>query len=327
MTVGTIILQAIRRTTCENTPQVGVYNWLPEFCFSDSGEVEMETRLMTSGLREARRDRDELLVREERGIGDARSVISDVQHKVELGFRTGQGAMPLADSRVTESVAYYVQYRFLRQLDPAEAVAGHKVALTTKASRDHLGVHEPCYGHILSTCVWENDGDVPIGNLAAPHIEAEIAFVLGEDLRGPGVTPVDVMRATLGVLPSLELVDLKVQGDGIRATDVIIHNALHGGLVVGSRLCPLDSLDLQYEGVTVEFNGELHGSGTGFEVMGNPINPVVWLVNKLAEFGDYLRAGETIISGSMVTPAELKPGDFVKVTYSRMGTVGARFVQ
>jgi 2-keto-4-pentenoate hydratase len=254
----------------------------------------------------------------------------DIAHAVGVArksFRTGVAAQPIANPRLTESLAYQSQYVFLNGLEPTEVVVGHKVALTTKASRDHLGVHEPCYGHILDKCVYASDSDVPIGNLTAPHIEAEIAFVLGEDLRGPGVTPVDVMRATHGVLPSLELVDLKVQEEGISANDVIIHNALHGGLVVGSRLCPMDGLDLQYEGVTVEFNGELHGSGTGFEVMSNPINPVVWLANKLAEFGDYLRAGETIISGSMVTPAELKPGDFVKVTYSRMGTVGARFVE
>ena len=120
--------------------------------------------------------------------------------RCERSFRTGMAASPLADA-ISEERAYNTQYHFLQQLDPAEAVVGHKVALTTKASRDHLGVHEPCYGHILSTCVWENDGEVPIGNLASPHIEAEIAFVLGEDLRGPGVTPVDVMRATWGCCP------------------------------------------------------------------------------------------------------------------------------
>ena len=246
---------------------------------------------------------------------------------VQRSFRTGVAAAPLGDSGLSEIKAYSTQYHFLHQLQPAEAVAGHKVALTTKAARDHLGVHEPCYGHILSPCVYANDVEVPIGNLAAPHIEAEVAFVLGEDLRGPGITPVDVMRATQGILPALELVDLKVQGEGIKATDVIIHNALHGGIVAGSRLSSLESLDLQYEGVTVEYNGQLHGSGTGAEVMGNPINPIVWLANKLAEFGDYLRAGETIISGSMVTPVEVKPGDYVKATYSRMGSVGARFVE
>jgi 2-keto-4-pentenoate hydratase len=187
-------------------------------------------------------------------------------------------------------------------------------------------VDEPCYGHILDRCVYANDSEVPIGNLANPHIEAETAFVMGEDLKGPGVTPVQVMKAAHAVVPALELVDLKVTGDDIDATDVIAHNALHGGVVVGSRMVGLEELDLQYEGVTVEFNGSLHGSGTGFEVMGNPINPVVWLVNKLAEFDDYLKVGELIISGSMVTPVELKPGDSVKVTYTRLGSVGARFV-
>ena len=247
--------------------------------------------------------------------------------RCSAAFSTGVAASPVGGSSLSEGEAYNAQYHFLCTLQPAETVSGHKVALTTKASRDHLGVHEPCYGHILSTCVYENNAEVPIGSLTSPHIEAEVAFVLGEDLRGPGVTPVDVMRATLGVMPSLELVDLKVQGEGVSANDVIIHNSLHGGLVVGSRLCPLEGLDLQYEGVTVELNGQLHGSGTGFEVMGNPINPVVWLANKLAEFGDYLRAGETIISGSMVIPAELTPGDSVTATYSRMGSVGARFVE
>ncbi len=246
---------------------------------------------------------------------------------VRRSFRTGAPAAPLDSPGFTERDAYETQYRFLARLDPAEVVVGHKVALTTQAYRDHLGVHEPCYGHILDGCVYPSDSDVRIGNLTAPHIEAEIAFVLGDDLRGPGVTAVDVMRATSGVALSLELVDLKVQGDGIRAADVIMHNALHGGLIFGSRLCSLDGLDLQYEGVTVEFNGELHGSGTGFEVMGSPINPVVWLANKMSEFDDYLRAGETIISGSMVSPVKLKPGDSVKVTCTRIGSVGARFVE
>ncbi len=289
--------------------------------------VEKEERMITSELRVVHKPDDEQFLMLERGIGDTRSRVADAGQLVKLAFRTGASAAPLADNHISESLAYRVQYDFLRLLDPPETVSGHKVALTTKAARDHLGVHEPCYGHILSPCVYANDTEVPIGNLAAPHVEAEVAFVLGNDLRGPGVTSVDVMRATRGILPALELVDLKVQGDGIQATDVIIHNALHGGIVAGSRLFSLDSLDLQYEGVTVEYNGQLHGSGTGAEVMGNPINPIVWLANKLAEFGDYLRAGETIISGSMVTPVEIKPGDYVKATYTRMGSVGARFIE
>jgi 2-keto-4-pentenoate hydratase len=247
--------------------------------------------------------------------------------RVERSFRTGISSEPFSDPTFSHDDAYRIQYRLIDRLrDAGEVVVGHKVALTTQASRVHLGVDEPCSGHILDRCVYATDADVPIGALADPHVEAETAFVMGDDLRGPGVTPVQVMKAVHAVVPALELVDLKVRSEGIQAADVIAHNAFHGGVVVGSRLVLLGSLDLQYEGVTVEFNGALHGSGTGFEVMGNPINPVVWLANKLAELDDYLRAGEIIISGSMVTPVRVKPGDFVKATYSRLGSVGARFV-
>lgn len=247
--------------------------------------------------------------------------------RVERSFRTGVGSPPFADPTLTQTEAYRVQYRLIERLRiSGEVVVGHKVALTTKASREHLGVNEPCFGHILDRCVYPNDSQIPIANLADPHIEAETAFVLAHDIKGPGVTPIQVMQSTHAVLPALELVDLKIEGSGIQAADVIAHNALHGGVVVGSRMEQFAELELQYEGVTVEFNGNLHGSGTGFEVMGNPINPIVWLANKLAEFDDFLRAGEMIISGAMVVPVRLKPGDFVKVTYSHMGTIEASFI-
>ena len=154
-----------------------------------------------------------------------------------------------------------------------------------------------------------------MAELADPHCEAEIAFTLGENLKGPGVTPAQVMAATRAVLPAIELVDIKVQGDGIRAADIIAHQALHGGVIIGSRLIDLTTVDLQYEGVTVEYNGRLSGSGTGSEVMGNPINPIAWLANKMAEFDDYLKAGEIIISGSVVTPVRVRP-DSVGTTFN-----------
>ncbi len=134
------------------------------------------------------------------------------------------------------------------------------------------------------------------------------------------------MAATRAVLPAIELVDIKVQGDGIRAADVIAHQALHGGVIIGSRLIDLTTVDLQYEGVTVEYNGRPGGSGTGSEVMGNPINPIVWLANKMAEFDDYLKAGEIIISGSVVTPVRVQPGSHINITFTRLGSVSATFI-
>ena len=59
-------------------------------------------------------------------------------------------------------------------------------------------------------------------------------------------------------------------------------------------------------------------------LMGSPINPIVWLANKMAELDDYLKAGEIIISGSLVTPVRVQPGS--NITFIRLGSVGATFV-
>lgn len=249
-----------------------------------------------------------------------------VRQAVEC-YHSGVVVPPFDNPNLTEAEAYQVQFRLVDTLrKDGQLVVGHKVALTTKSARSHLGVDEPCFGHIMDRVVYASGSEVPVGSLADPHVEAEIAFLLKDDLPGPGTTPVDVMRATQAVLPAIELVDLKVHGPGIASADVIAHNALQGGVIAGSRLTPLDGLDLQFEGVTVEFNGSLHGTGTGFEVMGNPVNAVCWLANKLAAFGEGLKKGEVIISGSVVTPVRVQPGDQIRVTYTRLGTVGASFV-
>ncbi len=251
----------------------------------------------------------------------------EILQRVIQSFRTGTAASPFPVSALTDNDAYAVQYELIERLKgQGEVVRGHKVALTTQAARAHLGVDEPCFGHILDARVYANGSEVPLAELADPHCEAEIAFMLREDLKGPGVTPAQVMAATRAVLPAIELVDIKVQGEGIRAADVIAHQALHGGVIIGSRLIDLNTVDLQYEGVTVEYNGHLEGSGTGSEVMGNPINSIVWLANKMAEFDDYLKAGEIIISGSVVTPVRVQPGGHINITFTRLGSVGATFI-
>ena len=260
-------------------------------------------------------------------MSDGNSSLEGNLQRVIRSFRTGIVASPFLNSELTELDAYAIQYKLVEHLkESGEIVRGHKVALTTKAAREHLGVDEPCFGHILDTRVYPNGFAVPLEGLSDPHCEAEIAFILKDDIKGPGVTPVQVMSAMYAVLPAIELVDLKVQGEGITSVDVIAHQALHGGVIIGSQMVDLATLDLQYEGATVEHNGVLVGSGTGSEVMGNPINPIVWLANKMAELDDYLRAGEIVISGSVVTPVRMSSGDHINITFTRIGRVSACFI-
>ena len=71
-----------------------------------------------------------------------------------------------------------------------------------------------------------NEGEpVRVSSLIAPRAEAEVAFILGRDLTGPGVTAADVLRATDCVMPCFEIVDSRIQDWKIKIQDTVADNA------------------------------------------------------------------------------------------------------
>jgi 2-keto-4-pentenoate hydratase len=72
-------------------------------------------------------------------------------------------------------------------------------------------------------------------------------------------------------------------------------------------------------------NGVEAGQGTGADVLGHPHNALAWLANHLAASGKHLRAGEIVLTGSLVKTIWLKPGDRVMMDLRGLGSVGATF--
>ncbi|MFM8462920.1 MAG: 2-oxopent-4-enoate hydratase, partial [Burkholderiaceae bacterium] len=101
--------------------------------------------------------------------------------------------------------AYQIQLRMIeRRLQTGETVVGKKIGVTSKVVMDMLGVNQPDFGHLLSGMVFNEGEAVDTSKMIAPRAEAEVAFILGRDLTGPGVTAADVLRATDWVMPCFE---------------------------------------------------------------------------------------------------------------------------
>ena len=116
------------------------------------------------------------------------------------------------DSNFTVEDAYRVQLANIREkVKNGRVITGKKVGLTSKAMQDLLGVNEPDYGHLLDDMVVENGGTVSMSRLLQPKIEAEIAFILKEDLTGGDVSVIDVLKATDYIVPALEIVDSRIK--------------------------------------------------------------------------------------------------------------------
>ncbi len=223
--------------------------------------------------------------------------------------------------------AYRIQLA-LMELKTANGakVVGKKIGLTSKAMQQMLNVDQPDYGHILDSMIVSDGSLFPANELIQPRIEPEIAFVLDRDLKGPGVTSVQVLAATAFVLPALEIIDSRFESWKIKLSDTIADNASSARIVLGVSPRRVDQLDLRLVGMVMEKNGEVVQTGAGAAALGHPANAVAWLANAVGDFGVTLNAGEVIMPGALCGAADVAPGDTIRASFDGLGTASVRFI-
>jgi 2-oxopent-4-enoate hydratase len=227
---------------------------------------------------------------------------------------------------ITIDEAYRIQLEVVRiKEDRGEKIVGKKIGLTSKQMQELLGVYEPDYGHIMDVMMCFEDDSIDTSSLIQPKVEAEIAFVLKRDLEGPGVTAADVLRATKGVMPAIEVIDSRIEDWRIKIQDTVADNASIGRVVLGAKLTPVEGIDLRLIGLVFRKNGEIIATSAGAAVLGNPAQSVAWLANKLAEYGVKLRAGEIILSGSLISAVNVRPEDSIVAEFDKVGSVTVHF--
>lgn len=223
--------------------------------------------------------------------------------------------------------AYGISLQMIeRRVQAGERIIGKKIGLTSKAVQSMLKVDQPDFGYLTDAMVYSQGQEMPISEkLIQPKAEGEIAFILKRDLLGPGITAADVLAATDCVLPCFEVVDSRIENWQIKIQDTVADNASCGLFILGDQAVDPRKIDLNTCGMVVEKNGRLLSTGAGAAALGSPLNCVAWLANKLGEFGISLKAGEVILSGSLVPLEPVKAGDFMSVSIGGIGTASVLF--
>lgn len=219
---------------------------------------------------------------------------------------------------------YHISRAMLElRLADGERVVGKKIGVTSPAVQDMLGVHQPDFGWLTDAMLYS--GEMPVSELLIqPRAEGEIAFVLKSDLVGPGVTPEDVLAATATVHACFEVVDSRIEAWRIGIEDTVSDNASSGLFVVGEGADP-EGVDFEGCHMVVHKNGALLSEGYGRAALGSPLICVAWLANTMAGFGVPLKAGETILSGSLVPLESVQAGDHMSVSISGIGSTEVLF--
>lgn len=235
---------------------------------------------------------------------------------------------PLVDSFPELSLddSYAIQASLLAtRLEEGAKLIGRKVGLTSAAMQRQMGVDRPDYGFLVDDMICPEGQVVPAGRFLQPRVEPEVAFVLGEDLRGPGVTVAEAAKAVALVLPAIEIIDSRIADWRISIRDTIADNASSGGLVLGTSARELPGLDLRLMGCNLYRNGLLVGSGAGGAALGSPVSSLAWLANTLAVHDVGLTAGDVILPGSVTASVAVVPGDSVTAFFAGLGSVSVTF--
>lgn len=155
------------------------------------------------------------------------------------------------------------------------------------------------------------------GSLIQPGFENELCMRLGRDLP-PGADLAAARDAVAQVHPALEIIETRgpfTQQLPLAMAD----NAQQKTCVLGAPV----ALPASPEAVacTVQVNGETVATGTGEAVLGNPLQSLVWLATKLAQYGRTLRAGDIVMTGSFTRQFPISPGDRIRVEFTGVGVV------
>ena len=235
---------------------------------------------------------------------------------------------PIDDGSLSIDDAYAISLDLLgRRVARGERVVGKKIGVTSAAVQSMLGVHQPDFGFLTDRMRIEGETiDVDAAGLIQPRAEAEIAFVLRDRLRGPGITADQVIAATGSIAPCFEIVDSRISDWKIGIIDTIADNASCGVFLLGAARADPTAYDLAALRVTVTKNGAPLSEGFGWAVQGSPAAAVAWLANTLGSHGVSLDAGDVILSGSLVPLEPAGPGDVFEMELHGIGHCTARFV-
>lgn len=244
-------------------------------------------------------------------------------------WQAGQrvAALPAPLRPDTRDEGYAIQKRL--EAHTRQPLYGWKIAATSPAGQQHIGVDGPLAGRLLHEQVRESGPELSLASNHMKVAEPEFAFRMGRTL-APRAAPYateEVMAAVAALHPAIELPDSRYEDFAqVGAAQLIADNACAHQFVLGPTApAHWRSQDLAAHVVTGSVTGKLKREGKGANVLGDPRIALTWLANELSALGIALAAGQIVTTGTCVVPLPIAPGDHVSADFGTFGKIALRF--
>lgn len=207
---------------------------------------------------------------------------------------------------------------------------GKKVGCTNKLAQKQINVNEPFYGNLYYR-FWKFSGcDLKLKNFYKPFIEPEISFRIQEDINinNAPFEITDSKKLFDSIVPSIEIVDFRF-GENIKdigINNLISTNGASEFWISGRKHFPVNTLNLENQIIKLYLNGKLIEEGNTNNVLNNPINSALWIINKLAYNGEPMLKGQYISTGTCTKAMPIISKGQIKADFGQLGTVKLNYI-
>jgi 2-keto-4-pentenoate hydratase len=226
----------------------------------------------------------------------AESLLAD--HKANLRFK------PLGppEAPATISDAYDIQEKYVTLLrsEHGDAV-GYKVGLTSATMQAFCGIDHPIAGVVLARRVHRSEATARRSDFGRLGLEFEIAVRIKSDVPVTGAPCTAEMIAPHidGVCAAIELVDDRsADYADLDVLSLVADNSWNGGIVLSEFATKWPDLESVLGRATKD--SVAIGEGHGRDILGHPFNSVAWLATQLGSRGVGLKAGQVVMTGSVM---------------------------
>jgi 2-keto-4-pentenoate hydratase len=257
------------------------------------------------------------------------SLAAETLFDMRLHKRTAAG-LPAEAKPSTLADGYRVQELLVakRIAQLGGKAIGYKAAATNVAAQKQMDVDGPFFGTLLSATSYRSPAQLPASAFTLRIVEAEFGFEMGADVpASPFPYTADAIAPFVAfAIPAIEVVDHRFHDwRTVGAPSLAADNAIHGVWIEGRPVPYRPSFNLAAHSVSVIVNGKPWRTGSGANVLGDPLNVVAWLANELPKHGRQLKRGEKISTGTTAEVYFAKEGDRVVADFGVLGSAEVRF--
>lgn len=229
----------------------------------------------------------------------------------------------------TRAEGYAIQSEWAGVL--GQAVAGWKIAATSQAGQRHIAVSGPLAGPVFAHRVRADGARIPLDANRMRVAECEIVFRFARALapRASRYGRDEVLATVASLHPGIEAPDSRfLEFERAGEAQLIADCACTNDMVVGAPVAPdaLRTQQLPTLAVHALSSDGRRLQGLGSNVLGDPVDALVWLVNELSGAGQPIESGQFVTTGACVAPIPVVPGQAVEADFGWIGRVRASFV-